>query len=148
MNHQISKQIVSKAQDTCRSIAVEELTGISKRVTVRKSQRNKLNNWAFYSLRQMIEYKARLNGVTVIAVNPKNTSRQCSNCGHISKNNRKTQSQFVCQKCNFSANADFNASLIIRERAMSTCQTDLQKSKAVRPLNRKPLPIASIGGGS
>lgn len=148
VNHQISKQIVSKAQDTCRSIAVEELTGISKRVTVRKSQRNKLNNWAFYSLRQMIEYKARLNGVTVIAVNPKNTSRQCSNCGHISKNNRKTQSQFVCQKCNFSANADFNASLIIRERAMSTCQTDLQKSKAVRSLNRKPLPIASIGGGS
>ncbi len=148
INHQISKQIVSKAKDTCRSIAVEELTGISKRVTVRRSQRNRLNNWSFYDLRQKLEYKAKLNGVTVIAVNPRNTSRQCSQCGFVSKHNRKTQSQFVCQECNFSANADYNASLVIRERALSTSQTDLQKSKAVRPLNRKPLPIASIGGGS
>src|SRR5690606_21684830 len=87
------------------------------RVTVRKSQRHRLNNWSFYDLKTKIEYKARLNGVTVITVDPRNTSRQCSSCSHISKSNRKSQSSFVCQNCGFTDIADSNASRVIRERA-------------------------------
>lgn len=116
-NHVISKAIVQKAKDTQRAIALEDLSGIRERVTVRKSQRHRLNNWAFYDLRMKITYKAQLHGVTVIAVNPKNTSRQCSKCSHISKSNRKSQSSFVCQNCGFTDNADANASRNIRERA-------------------------------
>lgn len=116
-NHVISKQLVMKAKDTCRAIALEDLSNIRDRITVRKSQRNKLNNWSFYDLRGKIEYKARLHGVTVITVDPKNTSRQCSKCSHISKSNRKSQESFVCQNCGFADNADLNASRNIRERA-------------------------------
>lgn len=122
-NHRISKKLVKLAKRTKRAIAIEELQGIGSRVRVRKSHRNRLNNWSFYDLRQKIEYKARLNGVSVIAVNPKNTSRMCSKCGHISKSNRKTQSEFICQSCNYSANADYNAAQNIRARGVSTTQT-------------------------
>jgi putative transposase len=38
-NHRIAKQLVAKAKDTKRAIALEELTHIRKRTTVRKSQR-------------------------------------------------------------------------------------------------------------
>jgi IS605 OrfB family transposase len=116
-NHIISKKLVAKAKDTMRSISLEDLTNIRARITVRKKQRNKLNNWAFADLREKISYKAKLSGVTVIAVNPKNTSRECSACGHISKSNRKTQSNFLCQQCGHSANADANAALNIKARA-------------------------------
>lgn len=116
-NHVISKRLVEKAKRTERAISLEDLTNIRERIRVRKSQRHRLNNWGFADLRAKIEYKARLNGVKVIAVNPKNSSRQCSNCSHISKSNRKSQSEFKCQKCGFTANADFNASLNLRERA-------------------------------
>lgn len=116
-NHIISKQLVAKAEGTHRAIALEDLSNIRGRVTVRKSQRNRLNNWAFYDLRAKIEYKARLRGVTVITVDPRNTSRQCSKCSHISKSNRKSQESFVCQNCGFAGNADLNASRNIRERA-------------------------------
>ena len=116
-NHIISKKLVAKAKDTMRSISLEDLTNIRARITVRKKQRNKLNNWAFADLREKISYKAKLSGVTVIAVNPKNTSRECSDCGHISKSNRKSQSNFICQQCGHSANADANAARNIRARA-------------------------------
>jgi len=116
-NHIISKRLVEKAKHTQRAISLEDLKEIRFRIRVRKAQRHRLNNWSFFDLRAKIEYKAKLSGVTVIAVNPKNTSRECSNCSHISKSNRKSQSEFVCQQCGFADNADSNASRNIRERA-------------------------------
>jgi transposase len=43
-----------------------------------------------------------------IAVNPRNTSRTCPRpaCGHVSGENRKTQADFTCVKCAYTANAD------------------------------------------
>ena len=60
-----------------------------------------------------LEYKLKRNGGELIRINPKNTSLTCSNCGHISKENRKTQAKFICTSCNISLNADYNASLNI-----------------------------------
>ena len=72
-NHNISKSIVAKAKDTGRGIAMEELGGIRDRVTARKPQRATLHSWSFAQLRTFIEYKAKLNGVAVVAVDPRNT---------------------------------------------------------------------------
>jgi hypothetical protein len=64
-----------------------------------------------------IEYKARLAGVRVQAVDPRNTSRLCPLCGCIDKANRKTQSEFLCVGCGYAANADINAARNIASRA-------------------------------
>ena len=114
-NHCISKHIVEKAKALGYGIALEELTKIKK--TVRKSFRERFNSWSFYELRTFIEYKAQLAGIPVVCVDPRYTSQMCSHCGFISKKNRKTQSDFVCQSCNFEANADFNAAINIAARA-------------------------------
>ncbi len=53
-------------------------------------------------------------GLRVTAIDPRNTSRTCSACGHCEKANRKSQSEFVCKVCHHSANADLNAALNIR----------------------------------
>lgn len=112
-NHVISKRIVRLAQGTTRGIALEDLTHIRERVSARKPQRRTVHSWAFHDLRAKIEYKARLAGVPVVAVDPRNTSRRCACCGHIAKENRRTQSTFLCVVCGFAANADFNAALNI-----------------------------------
>jgi putative transposase len=64
-------------------------------------------NWG--RLRQRIADKAAACGVTVIAVNPAYTSQQCSVCGHIAKENRKSQADFQCVTCRHQSNADVNA---------------------------------------
>jgi putative transposase len=102
-NHQLSKRVVAKALDTQRGIALEDLKGIRQRITVRKPQRARHANWSFAQLRQMIEYKAALAGVPVKGVDPRNTSRTCPKCGHVSKANRPTRAKFNCVSCGFAA---------------------------------------------
>lgn len=119
-NHVISKQIVETAKGTGRGIALEDLKGIRDRVTVRKSQRAVLHSWAFAQLRAFITYKAKLAGVPLIAVDPRNTSRECSACGHIDKRNRPNQSTFRCLACGHAEHADINAARVIASRA--TCK--------------------------
>jgi len=115
-NHIISKRLVSKAKDTHRQIALEDLRGIGDS-TVRHSQRRRHKSWAFSQLRQFIAYKAKIAGVLINLVAPKNTSRTCPQCGFVSKSNRVSQSLFSCKVCGFVSNADLTASLNIRDRA-------------------------------
>ena len=116
-NHRISKRIVAKAKGTGRGIAVEDLTGIRERATVRRSQRAMHSGWAFFQLRAFLSYKAAIAGVNLVAVDPLNTSRTCPACGYIDKANRKSQSEFVCKSCGFAANADLVGATNIARRA-------------------------------
>jgi putative transposase len=120
VNHVISKQLVKTAQDTGRGIALENLKGIRKRVTARRSQRATLHSWAFAQLQGFIGYKAKRAGVEVKKVDPRDTSRTCPNpdCRHVDKANRKTQDQFVCTRCGCAGHADYFAALEIRRRAL------------------------------
>ena len=119
-NHCISKHLVEKAKDTNSAIALEDLTHIQSRTRCRKSQRAARMSWAFFQLRSFIEYKAKLAGIPVVLVDPRNTSRQCSACGYIDKANRRSQSEFLCLSCGHQENADINAAKNIKTRAAST----------------------------
>ncbi|MDD5510441.1 MAG: RNA-guided endonuclease TnpB family protein [Dehalococcoidales bacterium] len=118
INHTIAKSIVAKAKDTGRGIALEDLSGIHDRITVRHSQRRQHHSWAFRQLRSFIEYKAILAGVVVKLVDPRNTSRTCPVCGCIDKRNRPSQSIFSCVSCGFSSPADTVAAGNISRRAL------------------------------
>lgn len=117
-NHCISKKIVSIAKGTERAIALENLKGIRSRQRVRRSDRQRFNNWAFAQLDSFIEYKAKIAGIPVIKVDPRNTSRTCSVCGFVSKSNRKSQSIFSCKSCGITLNADFNGAVNIASKAI------------------------------
>lgn len=59
------------------------------------------------------------NKMNVVRVDPKHTSQRCFKCGHVDKNNRKTQSQFECVSCGHTENADLNAGKNILKRGQS-----------------------------
>ena len=128
VNHCISKRLVEVAKGTHRAIVLEDLKGIRERAkkgtrkTVCKTMRQALSSWSFYQLRQFIEYKARVAGVLVIYVDPRNTSRTCSKCGQIDKKSRRDQEHFVCSACGHALNADINAALNIARRGAAVIQ--------------------------
>lgn len=117
VNHHISKALVQKARTTRKALAVEDLNGIRQRVTVRREQRRARQSWAFRQLRAFLTYKAQQAGVLLVAVDPRNTSRTCSSCGHCEKANRSTQAHFRCLRCGHIAAADTNAAVNISHRA-------------------------------
>lgn len=125
-NHCISKAIIKSAKDTGRGIALENLKGIRGRITARGGDaRNRLSSWSFHQLYNFLAYKAEDAGIPIVMVNPRNTSRTCSACGHCEKANRKSQAEFLCKHCGFSANADWNAARNIRALANSKVATGL-----------------------
>lgn len=124
-NHCISKALVTNAKDTARGIALEDLTHIRTRTTVRKRDRARQTGWAFFQLRSFIEHKARRDGVPVVLLDPHNSSRTCSVCGFCAKENRRSQSLFLCHGCGYSTNADLNAARNLRDWAVCKPASEL-----------------------
>jgi len=120
-NHRISTRLIAKAKDTGAAIACEDLAGVGNRTTARKAQRSRLKGWAFYQMRTFIAYKAKREGIVVLPVDPRNTSRTCSACGHCEKRNRKSRDEFVCRHCGLALPADVNAAKNIRYRGIVMC---------------------------
>lgn len=110
-NHTIAKQIVAKAKEENKGIAIEDLTNIRKTAKPKsKQQKTELNRWSFFQLRQYLTYKSLLAGVKLVAVPPAYTSQTCNVCNHIGERNGK---HFKCKNCGNVADADYNASLNI-----------------------------------
>jgi putative transposase len=78
----------------------------------------KILNSAWGMVALFLAYKAHRAGKVFIKVSPHFSSQECAKCGHIHPDNRQTQSQFVCQKCGHSENADQNAAEVIRKRGV------------------------------
>jgi predicted RNA-binding Zn-ribbon protein involved in translation (DUF1610 family) len=81
--------------------------------------------------RTRLEVKVKARGGQVIPVNPAYTSQTCASCGHVAKENRKSQAEFECVECGHTNNADINAAQNILLRAFTPEQ------KIVVPLRRK-----------
>lgn len=98
--HKISTKITNQFDE----IYVEDLN-IQNMLKTDPTLSRKLLDNSFYTFRLMLQYKAKV----FQAVNPAYTSQTCSSCGHVHKDNRKSQEIFSCQSCNRTENADVNA---------------------------------------
>lgn len=105
-NHKISRAIVNHAKKLKRSIVMENLTGITERLKFGKKTRRMIKTWAFRQLADFIKYKARLAGLQYVIVDPRETSKTCPKCGHVARNNRRSQERFICRRCEYESNAD------------------------------------------
>jgi IS605 OrfB family transposase len=85
--------------------------------------------WAEF--RRQLEYKQLWRGGEVVTIHPSYTSQACSACGHVSSENRKTQSRFECVACGFAENADLNAALNIEVAGQAI--SAFQVNGATRP---------------
>ena len=74
-------------------------------------------------------YKALRQGKLVITVPPQHSSQECAVCTFTFPDNRKSQSEFVCQRCGHTDNADHNAAVVIAKR-------DITKLLSGIPQNR------------
>ena len=63
----------------------------------------------------LTEYKTEAEGVRVILVDSHYTPpRCCSPCLYVARENRKSQSEFECCHCHYTAHGDINQALVIK----------------------------------
>ena len=88
--------------------------------------------WAEF--RRQLEYKETWRGGMVVAVDPRNTSRTCPCCGHVSAENRKSQAVFRCVRCGHAADADVNAArnILAAGHAVIACGERAQSGPSMK----------------
>ena len=123
--HRASNEILDEAREHgCTHIAFENLTGIRDRMIGAK----RFHAWAFRRLYQYVEYKSETYGIEVEQVSPAYTSQRCSKCGFTHENNRRSKHDFVCQKCAYELNADYNASKNIARKLLKRLHSGQKSS--------------------
>ena len=124
--HKLSKSYSENQTVVVEDLKIKNMTKATKG-TVDKPSKNAsakrgLNrvitqqSWGLFF--ELLEYKLSERGGELIKVDPKFTSQTCNECGHVSKENRKSQDKFVCTACGHTANADINASKNILARGI------------------------------
>lgn len=67
-------------------------------------------------LRQRLADASQVSGVAIVKVAAPYSSQECSGCGYVSSQNRRSQSVFCCKFCGLRLNADVNAARIVKGR--------------------------------
>jgi IS605 OrfB family transposase len=73
------------------------------------------NDWGLYSFVQMLVYKCLLYGKELVFLDEKNTSKQCSGCGHLQAMPLYKRT-YICTECGMVLDRDENSAINILAR--------------------------------
>lgn len=111
-----------------KEIVLEDLTWSKKSKTKIGYE---LSSWDKGYLHERILFKAYENEIVVTEVNSAYTSQICSNCGKLGKRKNDT---FKCESCNTVLDADYNASINIKNRKGSGITKYMKPSSVLKHL--------------
>ena len=92
---------------------------ISNKAKQKAGLNKSILNVGWHVIETYTYYKAYSSSKAVFKIPAPTTSQECAKCGHTHPDNRKTQALFVCGNCGNTDNADHNASLVIKKRAIN-----------------------------
>ena len=79
----------------------------------------------WFEFRRQLDYKLAWNGGHLVAVPPRNTSRTCPACGHVSADNRRAQARFACVECGFEEHADLVGAINVLRAGHARCACEV-----------------------
>jgi putative transposase len=112
--HEVANAVLSFAEEQRSMIVLEDLSSI--RPSMSRQLNRRISIWPRRKLHQVIEYKAAWQGIPVVKVDPRYSSRRCPVCGRI-QDSRKG-AEFVCG-CGWHMDRHINASINLLQTATS-----------------------------
>ena len=124
--HKLSKQYSENQTVVVEDLKIKNMTKSAKgtvetpgKMVKQKAGLNRVitqQSWGMFF--EMLQYKLARNGGELLKVDPRFTSQTCPKCEHVSKENRLSQAEFKCQKCNYINNADIVGALNVLARGI------------------------------
>ena len=164
--HQTSRKIINDKNHqiiVLESLNVQQMTkrpapklnaqgGWDKNCARAKAGLNKsILDRGWHQFEIFLAYKSQNAGKALFKVDAKYTSQACAACEHRHPNNRRTQSLFICERCGHTDNADRNAALVIKKRAIKlikNTETVLSKKGVLMPFKDKGRGVTSQTQGN
>jgi IS605 OrfB family transposase len=115
IKHYINTSINQLDWENMSAIVLEDIKNITKNTKgrINKTTRKLLGHWNLNHLTNRIKERCEVNRVHFDLVPPAYTSQKCSSCGAIHKESRLGE-LYDCLECGNKLDADYNASLNIR----------------------------------
>ena len=116
--NQLAVQVTKLASQKNSALAVEDLRRLNSSFKdFSKNQRTKLTLWAYKKLLETLEFKAKIEGIPIVKVNPRRTSSKCPICQ--SKLRENGYRRLKCPSCGFEGDRDYIAALNLKMKALS-----------------------------
>ncbi|MBN1159984.1 MAG: transposase, partial [Candidatus Diapherotrites archaeon] len=129
----------------CDTIVMEDLN--IKQMSQQKyfNARNMMDSsWGVFA--QLLDYKAESAGCQVIKVDPRNTTKSCSQCGNI-QNMPLYKRTYDCKNCGLVINRDYNSAINILNKFTSQELAHVERFPSARQGNsmKQEAPCVSVG---
>ena len=104
VRHKITSRFVSACKaKKVETIVIGDIKHIRQSIDYGNRSNQKLHQWAFGQITEMITYKAKAVGIEVDSQNEAYTSQTCPQCGHKKKPNKRA---YHCRKCKWHGHRD------------------------------------------
>jgi len=123
--HKLSNQYIKD----CKLIVIENLA-IKNMMQSSYNARNIADaSWGRFI--QMLCYKAESAGCKIEKINPRNTTKQCSNCGNIQKMPLGVRT-YSCSSCGFKIDRNLNSAINIKNRFFGSERANVENNPSVQ----------------
>ena len=109
-----------------------------KRVRQKSGLNRAILDQGWGEFRRQLEYKMAWSGGMLLAVPAHHTSQNCPCCGHVAKENRLKQAEFLCVDCGYAENADVVGAINVLERGQRLLACGEEGSGRGRKTPTKP----------
>jgi len=123
--HKLSNQYVKD----CKLIVIEDLA-IKDMIQSSYNAKN-IADSSWNRFVQFLCYKAENAGCKVEKINPKNTTKQCSNCGNIQKMPLWIRT-YKCSSCGFEIDRDLNSAINIKNKFLGSERANVENNSSVQ----------------
>ena len=104
MRHKITSRFVSTCHERkIETIVIGDIKHIRQSMQYGKKANEKLHQWAFSKIREMITYKAKALGIQVDSQDEAYTTQTCPSCRHRKKPKGRT---YQCSECQWQGHRD------------------------------------------
>ena len=123
--HKLSYEYVKD----CKLIVIEDLA--IKNIMQSSYNAKNMADASWGRFVQFLCYKAENAGCKVEKINPKNTTKQCSNCGNIQKMPLWIRT-YKCSSCGFEIDRDLNSAINIKNKFIGLERANVENNSSVQ----------------
>jgi putative transposase len=119
--YRAAKEIIDKAREVGATVIVMEDLEVYKEDLGSRELNGRIHRWGYGKFQRILEYQAKLHGLNVKYVDPRNTSSLCPVCGgelDLSSNGRRLTR---CEKCGLEEDRDVIAVKNLTKRYYEEC---------------------------
>lgn len=117
-----------------------------KRVAQKSGLNRSILDQGWGEFRRQLAYKIAWQGGLFLAVSPHYTSQTCPDCGHISRDNRRTQGMFCCGNCGYENHADVVGAINVLARGYRVLACG-ESSQSGRSMKQEPTEASHKSSG-